>query len=393
MTTDGLANLSPDNPADASVAAAAWPADLAACHAMIAQLLEQLTNARRENAQLEHQLQQVLRRLYGRSSERIDPNQMALFAEMLQQLQAQQPSAQEAPVPPTAAPAPKPSNNGHGRRRLPADFPRERIELDLPENEKPCPCCGKMRQRIGQEVSEKLDYVPAKVKVIQTVRPKYACRDCDAAGHGAQIAIAELPSSPIEKGLAAPGLLAAVIVGKYSDHRVQGKAVLQMRAGLSWPGDRARPQTSPDCGGQEPSWETSGAKGATRSRQVRSAKSNASEPLMTCRNSIPSTSKPGRGDCPGMSMGGACNPAHAASGTKAARARIRLGHGTLEPVASMLREKPKRTTRKGESTDARHRGGTTRSSDERRVMRLERRGRVIQSSDNRPTVQAGGAHG
>jgi transposase len=75
-----------------------------------------------------------------------------------------------------------------------------------------------MRQRIGQEISEKLGYVPAQVKVIQTIRPKYACKDCDAAGNGAQIAIAELPPSPIEKGLADASLLAAVIVGKYSDH-------------------------------------------------------------------------------------------------------------------------------------------------------------------------------
>jgi len=216
VITDGPANSSPPNTTSTAMAPAMLPADVTACHAMIAQLLEQLKNTQRENAQLEHQLQQLLRRLYGRSSEKIDPNQQVLFAELLQQLQAQQPSAQEAPLPPT--PAAKPSNNGHGRRRLPADLPRERIELDLPENEKPCPCCGTMRQKIGEEISEKLDYVPAKVKVIQTVRPKYACKDCDAAGHGAQIAIAELPPSPIEKGLAAPGLLAAVIVGKYSDH-------------------------------------------------------------------------------------------------------------------------------------------------------------------------------
>jgi transposase len=193
------------------------PADLAACHAMIAQLLEQLKSTRRENAQLEHQLQQLLRRLYGRSAERVDPAQQVLFAELLQQLQAQQPAPAPTP-PPTPKPANGPANNGHGRRRLPADLPREPKLIDLPEDQKPCPCCGKMRVQIGQEVSEKLDYVPAKVKVIQTIRPKYACRDCDAAGHGAQIAIAELPSSPIEKGLAAPGLLAAVIVGKYSDH-------------------------------------------------------------------------------------------------------------------------------------------------------------------------------
>jgi transposase len=179
------------------------------------QLIEQLNSAQRQNAQLEHQLQQLLRRMYGRSSEKIDPAQQVLFAELLQQLQSPPPAA--APVEPATATTPKPAN-GHGRRRLPADLPREPKLVDLPEDQKPCPCCGKMRQCIGQEISEKLDYVPARVKVIQTIRPKYACVDCDAQGNGAQIAIADLPCSPIEKGLAAPGLLAAVIVGKYSDH-------------------------------------------------------------------------------------------------------------------------------------------------------------------------------
>jgi hypothetical protein len=169
--------------------------------------------------------------------------------------------------------------------------------------------------------------------------------------------------------------------------------VSEMRAGLSWPGDRTRPQTSPNCVGQEPSWEASGVKGVIRSRQVRSTKSNASEPLVTCRKLILMMSKPRSNGNLGTSMGGACNPAHVASGTEAARAWARLGHGTLEPVASMLREKLKRTPRKGESTDARHRDGTTRSSVERCVMHLERRGRVIQYSGNRPTVSAGGVHG
>jgi transposase len=207
--------------ASSTLTLATPPADLAAAHAMIQQLLEQLKTVQRENAQLEHQFQQLLRRLYGRSSEKIDPAQQVLFAEILQQLQSQQ-----APVPTETAPSvPKSagtngtnSSNGHGRRRLPADLPREQKIIDLPEEHKPCPCCGKMRKCIGQEISEKLAYVPASVKVIQTIRPKYACVDCDAQGNGAQIAIAELPPSPIEKGLADASLLAAVIVGKYSDH-------------------------------------------------------------------------------------------------------------------------------------------------------------------------------
>jgi transposase len=199
------------------------PADLITAHAMIQQLVAQQREKDRTIQSLEHQLQQLLRRLYGRSSEKIDPAQQVLFAELLQQLQSQQPPA-PAPVEPAAAPTPKaangngPNSNGHGRRRLPADLPREPKVIDLPEDQKTCPCCGKMRKCIGQEISEKLDYVPATVKVIQTIRPKYACCDCDAQGNGAQIAIADLPPSPIEKGLAAPGLLAAVIVGKYTDH-------------------------------------------------------------------------------------------------------------------------------------------------------------------------------
>jgi len=96
-----------------------------------------------------------------------------------------------------------------------------------------------------------------------------------------------------------------------------------------------------------------------------------------------------------QSDGAGLYAAVAASGLKAARARIRLGHGTLEPVVPMQREKPKRGHREGESTDAGHRGGATRSSAEGPVTGPERRGRVIQFSVNRSTVAnaAGGAHG
>jgi transposase len=69
--------------------------------------------------------------------------------------------------------------HGHGRRRLPANLPREKVIHDLPKEQKPCPCCGKMRHVIGQEISEQLDYVPAKVTVIEHVRIKYACPSCE----------------------------------------------------------------------------------------------------------------------------------------------------------------------------------------------------------------------
>ena len=104
-------------------------------------------------------------------------------------------------------------------------------------------------------------------------------------------------------------------------------------------------------------------------------------------------SKPGCHFCSGNSDGAGLYTAVAASGLKAARARIGLRHGTLEPVAPMLREKPKRQPRKGLSTDAEHRDGSARSSDERPVTGRERRSRVIPFSVPRPTAAAGGAHG
>lgn len=211
VITDDPVNSSPEQPA-----VAALPADLAACHAMIQQLLGLQQQKDRLIDGLQDQLKQLMRRLYGRSSEKLDANQLTLFADLLKQLQPDEPLA---PAPQSQSESkPRSTTKGHGRRQIPADLPRVPVEKDLPEKEKPCPCCGKMRCRIGQEVSEKLNYVPAKIEVIQTIRPKYACPDCEKNGNGPQIAIADLPSSPIEKGLAAPGLLAYVIVSKYSDH-------------------------------------------------------------------------------------------------------------------------------------------------------------------------------
>jgi transposase len=99
------------------------------------------------------------------------------------------------------------------REALPAHLPREIEILDLPEAEKPCPCCGGERHVIGEAVSEKLDYVPATLKVLETRRPKYACRPCQG-----EVAVAPLPPAPIEQGMAAPGLLAHVLVSKFADH-------------------------------------------------------------------------------------------------------------------------------------------------------------------------------
>lgn len=190
--------------------------ELALLRAERDELLKQLQQKDHTIDGLQYKLQCLLHRLYGRSAEKVDPNQMLLFNDLLTKLAPETPAPEVSP----AAETSKSSNHGHGRRRLPADLERQQIIHDLPEDEKPCPCCGKMRHVIGRETSEQLDYVPARVKVLEHVRLKYACPECEknAAEGGPQIAVAERPLSPIEKGLAAPGLLSYLIVSKYGDH-------------------------------------------------------------------------------------------------------------------------------------------------------------------------------
>ncbi len=182
-----------------------------------AEFLEQLKQKDREIDGLQHRLQMLLRRYFGRSSEKLDPKQRLLFEDMLDTCIPETPAEDESDP---QASTPSRRGNGHGRRRLPSNLPREKVIHDLPEEEKPCPCCGKMRHIIGKQTHEQLDYVPAKIKVIEHVRLKYGCRHCEAEASpgGPQIVVADKPLQPIEKGLAAPGLLSYVIVSKYGDH-------------------------------------------------------------------------------------------------------------------------------------------------------------------------------
>jgi len=98
-----------------------------------------------------------------------------------------------------------------GRKPLPADPPRVRIEYDLPESERYCPC-GCQRTLIGEETSEQLDILPASVRVLVHVRKKYVCKACEEG-----INIAPLPPQPIPKSMASPGLLAYIATAKYQD--------------------------------------------------------------------------------------------------------------------------------------------------------------------------------
>jgi len=189
------------------------PDDLAACHALIGQLAatnDQFSATvdaqQRELDQLKHYIAQLVRARYGPRSEKVDPAQLALFAESAS-------LAEALPEPEPLDEVVRTERRRGKRQRLPADLPRERVEHDLADEEKRCPDCGILRERIGCESSEQLEFVPAQLHVIEHVRWKYACRGCQE-----QVAIAPPAAKPIERGIPGPGLLAQLIVGKYGDH-------------------------------------------------------------------------------------------------------------------------------------------------------------------------------
>jgi transposase len=109
-----------------------------------------------------------------------------------------------------------------GRRNLGADefdkLPVIRKEHDLPEDQKPCPCCGELRQRIGSESSWQIEYIPGHFERIEHIRFKYACRQCEQNALNPSIELADKPTQPIEKGLPGPGLLAFVVTSKFADY-------------------------------------------------------------------------------------------------------------------------------------------------------------------------------
>lgn len=170
-----------------------------------------------KKAEIKAAVDAVLRRFYGPRSERFDARQLLLFGQRVEELPLDEPSiVEESGQELTTRRISK--KHKHGRNPLPDHLPRVEIEHDLNDAEKACPCCGELRVRIGQEVSEQLEYLPASFKVLRHVRHKYACRKCEAEALNPQIDIAAKPPQPIAKGLPGPGLLAYVAVSKLGDH-------------------------------------------------------------------------------------------------------------------------------------------------------------------------------
>lgn len=199
----------------------AYQAMLAQKDAHIEKLTEKLESTQRQLTNLQHQMEQMLRRLYGRKSEQINPNQMmfdSILLEALQQNQGQgvflTPAA-DVPAEPAVIKKKKASQH-HGRVPIPEHLERVEILLDIPEEQKVCPATGETLKVISVEISEKLEYRPGKLIVNVYKRPQYALPE--SADTFAGVIAAAMPEHPIAKCKADVGLLAHLIVSKFADH-------------------------------------------------------------------------------------------------------------------------------------------------------------------------------
>jgi transposase len=173
----------------------------------VPELLERIAGLEKENALLRQKIDLLVRKLFGAKSEQLDPAQLLLLLQGMDEPpgKSPEPVAEEA-TRRSKGPSP-PRERGP---RVPGHLPliEEVIE---PEPVKAAP---ELLRRIGEEVSERLDYEPARFIRLRTVRPKYVRRaELDAVP-----VVAPLPESILERGIVAPGLLAQIVVSKYGDH-------------------------------------------------------------------------------------------------------------------------------------------------------------------------------
>jgi transposase len=200
---------------------ATLPDDPAVLKPLVLQLFEELQKAHGRVQQLEHHMDLLLRRLFGRSSERFDPRQGLLFD--LREGHEQEPTAGLAPSDEPKSPKSlSPNRHRHGRGRIPETFERVDVVHDLSEAEQAALGGVENLLPIGEAVSEQYEWKPSTLFVIRHIQKKYARREqLPESGlelHEKNVLVAQKPAQAIPGGLAGPGLLAQVIVSKYGDH-------------------------------------------------------------------------------------------------------------------------------------------------------------------------------
>jgi len=170
------------------------------------------------NFWLKEQLEARNRRMFGRSSEKLSLEELRgwLFDEAELSVEEGPPEREKE----EKVTIPAHTRKKPGRRKLPESLPREDIIHDLSTEEKTCPCCGRERPRIGEDITEELEYVPARLFVNRHVYPKYGpcgCKRDRNNGNTPPVACAPFIKRLIPGGIAGPGLLAYLAVCKFAD--------------------------------------------------------------------------------------------------------------------------------------------------------------------------------
>ena len=192
------------------------PVDIEALHALVAvaRAERDAAIAERDRAlwqidRLRHLLRQLQRAQFGRRSEKLDPEQLLLALEDIEQAIAANEAADDKKD--AVAARARAEKRRANRGALPAHLPR--VDVTIEPDDTNCPCCRAPMHVIGEETSQRLDVIPAQFRVIVTHRPKYACRACEQA-----VVQAPAPERLIKGGLPTEAMVAYVLVAKYAWH-------------------------------------------------------------------------------------------------------------------------------------------------------------------------------
>lgn len=196
------------------------PDDPAELRQLVEQLVVLVDKLGRDNERYKQTIEKLQRLQFGTKSEKLDPLQQHLGFEPAADDSAPSTKAEDdatsaaGPVSPPADddPPPQSKKKGHGRRRIPEKVRRLTLEYTLSPDKRTC-SCGQVCERIGEESSEQLDWVPSSFVALRHVRVKYGCQACEG-----RVVTAPAPDQVIEKGLPGSGLLAYVMTSKYADH-------------------------------------------------------------------------------------------------------------------------------------------------------------------------------
>jgi transposase len=162
-----------------------------------------------QNDRLRHLLRQLQRAQFGRRSEKLDPEQLRLALEDIEQVIAANEAGEDKKDP--AAARARAEKRRANRGALPANLPH--VDVTIEPEDRNCPCCRAPKHVIGEETSRRLDVIPAQFRVIVTHRPKYACRACEQA-----VVQAPAPERLIKGGLPTEAMVAYVLVAKFAWH-------------------------------------------------------------------------------------------------------------------------------------------------------------------------------